>query len=400
MRSAFEPLTRCLATLLPGELRPSELPQLLTPRQHSLLLNQRRATMIVNRVRLFAFLFAVLTPLWAVIDIMVFDFSLWVGLALFRILASCAFACLLLFYRPGGNLFQAYRAITLLFAIPTLFYVASHTLLARHQLTDFSAAAATGYAFLPFVLMAGLSIFPLSLKENLALASLLLLAQSIAGYLGWSTLNWPSFAGGFWLLVLIAGVTALASMSQLAFMIALLRQAMHDPLTGMLSRGSGEEILDLHWSGAQRNNSYLSLAFIDLDHFKAVNDKFGHEAGDRTLCAFANHMQNTHRDADSLLRWGGEEFLLIMPNTDMAQADLALKRMLQYGLGSRPDGHPLTASIGLVERRHDHASSSHELVELADRRMYLAKQSGRNQVCSHSVAAAQAPLHDLQGCAQ
>ncbi|MNF62902.1 putative diguanylate cyclase YedQ [compost metagenome] len=389
MTSALEPLIRCLATLLPGELRPSELPQLLTPRRHSPLLDQRRATMIVNRVRLFAFLFAVLTPLWAVIDIMIFDFSLWAGLALFRILASCAFVCLLLFYRPSGNLFEAYRAITLLFAIPTLFYVASHTLLGSHQLTEFSAAAATGYAFLPFVLMAGLSIFPLSLQENLALASLLLLAQGLAGYLGWSTLNWPSFAGGFWLLILIAGVTALASMSQLAFMITLLRQAIHDPLTGMLSRGSGEEILDLHWSGAQRNDSYLSLAFIDLDHFKAINDNYGHEAGDRTLCAFAALLQNDLRDADSLLRWGGEEFLLVMPNTDAAQAGQALQRLMQRGLGSRPDGLPLTASIGLAERRHDQAASCRELLELADRRMYLAKNRGRNQIYGHNSFAPQ-----------
>lgn len=389
MTSALEPLIRCLATLLPGELRPSELPQLLTPRRHSPLLDQRRATMIVNRVRLFAFLFAVLTPLWAVIDIMIFDFSLWAGLALFRILASCAFVCLLLFYRPSGNLFEAYRAITLLFAIPTLFYVASHTLLGSHQLTEFSAAAATGYAFLPFVLMAGLSIFPLSLQENLALASLLLLAQGLAGYLGWSTLNWPSFAGGFWLLILIAGVTALASMSQLAFMITLLRQAIHDPLTGMLSRGSGEEILDLHWSGAQRNDSYLSLAFIDLDHFKAINDNYGHEAGDRTLCAFAALLQNDLRDADSLLRWGGEEFLLVMPNTDAVQAGQALQRLMQRGLGSRPDGLPLTASIGLAERRHDQATSCRELLELADRRMYLAKNRGRNQIYGHNSLAPQ-----------
>lgn len=389
MTSPLEPLIRCLATLLPGELRPSELPQLLTPRQHSLLLDQRRATMIVNRVRLFAFLFAVLTPLWAVIDIMIFDFSLWFGLALFRVLASSAFVCLLLFYRPSGNLFEAYRAITLLFAIPTLFYVASHTLLGSHQLTEFSAAAATGYAFLPFVLMAGLSIFPLSLQENLALASLLLLAQGLAGYLGWSTLNWPSFAGGFWLLILIAGITALASMSQLAFMITLLRQAIHDPLTGMLSRGSGEEILDLHWSGAQRNDSYLSLAFIDLDHFKAINDNYGHEAGDRTLCAFAALLQNDLRDADSLLRWGGEEFLLIMPNTDAAQAGQALQRLMQRGLGSRPDGLPLTASIGLAERRQDQASSCRELLELADRRMYLAKNGGRNQIYGHNTLVSQ-----------
>ncbi|MNY32461.1 putative diguanylate cyclase YedQ [compost metagenome] len=157
----------------------------------------------------------------------------------------------------------------------------------------------------------------------------------------------------------------------------------------MLSRGSGEEILDLHWSGAQRNDSYLSLAFIDLDHFKAINDNYGHEAGDRTLCAFAALLQNDLRDADSLLRWGGEEFLLVMPNTDAAQAGQALQRLMQRGLGSRPDGLPLTASIGLAERRHDQAASCRELLELADRRMYLAKNRGRNQIYGHNSLAPQ-----------
>ena len=76
MKVLFDSLSRRLGSLLPGELLPSELPQLLSPARHSLLLDQRRATMIVNRVRLFALLFAVLTPLWAVIDIMVFDFAL------------------------------------------------------------------------------------------------------------------------------------------------------------------------------------------------------------------------------------------------------------------------------------------------------------------------------------
>ena len=255
---------------------------------------------------------------------------------------------------------------------------------------------ATGYAFLPFVLMAGLAIFPLSLQENLALASLLLLAQGLAGYLGWSTLNWPSYAGGFWLLILIAGVTALASMSQLAFMITLVRQAIHDPLTGILSRGSAEEILDLHWACAQRNAAPLSLAFIDLDHFKAINDHFGHEAGDRTLCDFASHLQAQLRDSDSLLRWGGEEFLLVMPNTGLAQARLALQRLQQRGFGRRPDGQALTASIGLAERLHDHASDCRSLLELADRRMYLAKQGGRNQVCGHHAHSAWQPANLLE----
>lgn len=347
--------------------------------------------MIINRVRLFAFLFAVLTPLWSIVDFMVFSYPLWTGLAMFRLLACGAFASVLFMYRPSGRLTDAYLAIAILFAIPTLFYIASHTLLRGHELTQFSAAVATGYAFLPFVLMAGLAIFPLTLLENLLLATLLLIAQGVAGYMNWSTLNWPSFAGGFWLLILIAGVTALASMSQLAFMIALVRQAIRDPLTGILSRGSGEEILDLQWNLVDRSNGTLALAFIDLDHFKSINDTYGHEAGDRTLRNFTETLTTKLRSSDSLLRWGGEEFLLLMPNTDLAQANRALQRIVSNGLGQRPDGKPLTASIGLAERCHDRIRTPQELLERADQRMYLAKSNGRNQVvCSDSPETQQA----------
>lgn len=369
-----------LVTLLPNELNINELGQLLSPHQHSLLLNQRRATMIVNRVRLFAMLFALLTPIWGILDILVFSPQLWIKLVILRLVASAAFAALLVFYRPTGSLFDAYRAIAILFMIPTLFYIASHSLLSGYQLDNLSAAVATGYAFLPFVLMAGLAIFPLSFVENLSLASILLAAQGLAGYLNWSTLNWPSFTGGFWLLILIAGVTTLASTSQLAFMITLVRQAMHDPLTGTLSRGSGKEILNIQWAAAQRNKHPLTLAFIDLDHFKNINDTFGHEAGDQILRDFATLLDKKLRGSDSLLRWGGEEFLLIMPNTSLDKAHLALQRIQSDGFGVRPDGQPLTASIGLAEHITDELHDHKQLLELADKRMYQAKQAGRNQI--------------------
>jgi diguanylate cyclase (GGDEF)-like protein len=382
MPKPFDLLIRRLASLLPNELKAVEFPQLLLPTRHSLLLSQRRATMIVNRVRLFAFLYALLTPLWSVVDLIVFDYPLWSSLAVSRLLASMAFASLLVFYRPNGNLLDAYRAIAILFFIPTVFYVVSHTLITGHQLEPFSAAVATGYAFLPFVLMAGLAIFPLTLVENLILASTLLLAQGLAGFLNWPVLNWPSYAGGYWLLVLIAGVTALACMSQLAFMIALVRQAIRDPLTGILSRGSGTEILHMLWSNAEQNNGCLALAFFDIDHFKAINDTYGHEAGDKVLQAFTNSLQARMRGSDTLLRWGGEEFLLVMPNTDMGQARRALQRLTESGLGLRPDGTRLTASIGVAERCLDKVVSPTALLELADHRMYRAKTGGRDQICS------------------
>lgn len=370
-----------LTDLIPGELENSEYKWLVLPRQHLGLLTRRRANTIVNRVRLLAFLFAVLTGMWSCVDLIVFPFDLWFNLALIRLLACTAFAGLLL-YRPNGNLLDAYRAMALLFAIPTVFFVASYTLLGHYRLTGLSAAISVGYAFLPFVLLAGLSIFPLTMLETLFFAAPILLAQLIAGLMRWAGMDWPSFAGEFWLLVLISGVSTLAGMSQLGFMIGLVRQAVRDALTGALSRSGGEEVLELQCSIASRSGAKLSVAFVDLDHFKNVNDQFGHEAGDTVLFNMAEIVFRNLRRGDMLIRWGGEEFLLVMPDTGLAHAEAALARLRKNGFGVTPGNTPVTASIGVAELVADHASDWKSLLEIADRRMYRAKQNGRDQVCS------------------
>ena len=369
-----------LSSLLSGELKPAELVLLASPHQHPALLSRRRATMIVNRVRLFALLFAVLTPLWSVIDLVVFPFPLWISLALMRLLAGAAFASLVLNYRPNGELLDAYRAMAMLFSIPTVFYIASYSLLGHYELIGMSAAIGAGYAFLPFVLLAGLSIFPLTLLENLVISSPILIAQFVAGVMRWNSLDWPAFAGAFWLLVLLTGVSALAGMSQLAFMITLVRQAIRDPLTGIFSRRSGEEVLELQFTIASRSHAALSIAFIDLDHFKSINDQFGHDAGDKALLDMTYIVSSHLRSGDMLARWGGEEFLLVMPNTDLIQAHAALLRMRNMGFGMRPDKTALTASIGMAERNADQITDWRALIDLADKRMYQAKQGGRNQI--------------------
>lgn len=336
--------------------------------------------MIVNRVRLFAFLFAVLTPLWGVIDFLVFDAPLWTYLALIRLVACFAFFCLFLLVQTPGRLRDAYRAMALLFAIPTAFYIASHNLLSGQSLDNITAAVATGYAFLPFVLMAGLALFPLTLQENIFVSGVIICAQGLVGIMSWATLSWPSYMGGFWLLILIAGVVALSSLSQLAFMIALVRQVMYDPLTGTISRGSGEELVTVFWQRAKRHNLPLTIVFLDLDRFKQINDNYGHEEGDRVLRDFAAILNNTKRASDMLLRWGGEEFVLVMPDTTLEQAVALVQRLQQNGFGERPDGGGLTVSMGIAELQADRAETMQALLDLADQRMYQAKKQGRNQV--------------------
>jgi len=368
--------------LLPGEIASDETNWLISPHQHMPLLQQRRALMLVNRVRLFALLFAVLTPLWIVVDVLALPAGLWERLATLRLLSTIAFAALVVWYPQDGRLKPAYQGMAMLFAIPTLFYIGSHMLMTQYHLEGVSAAVGTGYAFLPFVLLAAIAIFPLTLLESLAFAMPVLLAYALAWILDWSVASWPSFGGEFWLLSLLAAVSSLASISQLAFIIALVGQTIRDPLTAAFSRRSGIEMLELQLVNAERNQLPLAIAFIDLDHFKSINDTFGHAAGDKTLKQLVQHIQLNMRRGDVLVRWGGEEFLLLMPNTDRLQGEIALERLRNNGLGQRPDGTPLTASIGLAERLADKCNARRQLVELADARMYHAKQQGRNQVIS------------------
>jgi diguanylate cyclase (GGDEF)-like protein len=169
-------------------------------------------------------------------------------------------------------------------------------------------------------------------------------------------------------------------MSQLHFMTALVEQSAHDKLTGVLARRVGEEILSLQFNHAVRTLRPLSLVFVDLDHFKMVNDRYGHEEGDRVLRTAAECLQKTLRQTDIVVRWGGEEFLVIMPETDGPGAVSALRRLRAAGLGLRPDGTPQTASIGVAECLSDGLATYGDLIELADQRMYQAKQSGRDRV--------------------
>jgi diguanylate cyclase (GGDEF)-like protein len=357
-----------------------EVGWLLRPQKHLSLLSRRRTAMIVSRARLLSGLFAVLTPLWIILDVLVFPREVWIGLVAARLLSSLAFFINLILPRKMESPHDAYWALGLLLAIPTCFFIFSYQHMEQFHLIGLQAAFAVGYAFLPFVMVAGLSVFPLTLTENLVFAVPMLLSQIIAAVLHLPVLNWPTVVASFWLLILIMGVSIIAGISQLAFMIVLVRESIRDGLTGCYSRHSGEELLELQFNIATRNKAPLSLAFIDLDHFKQVNDTFGHDAGDQVLRNAVDRIRNQVRNCDVLVRWGGEEFILIMPDTDVESACFALQRLRAKGFGSRPDGVDITASIGISERIMSGKDNWQSLVAKADENMYQAKQSGRDRL--------------------
>ncbi|HUW49871.1 MAG TPA: GGDEF domain-containing protein [Sulfuricella sp.] len=362
-----------------GTLPLEELRSLLLPADHAPLLARRRAEMIISRVRMVAALFALLTPLWIIVDMLVFVWPVSGMLAAGRLVASLAFGMLALSYGKSTKMADAYRALAILFGIPTLFFIYSHPLLSHFQMVGPAAAIAAGYAFLPFVMVAGLSVFPLTAVEGAFFALPVLLAEALVAFWQLDMLDWSSHLGAFWLLVLIAAVATLAGMSQLSFMISLVRQASHDGLTGCFARSSGEELLDIQFHIAARSGTPLSVVFADLDNFKGINDSFGHDAGDHVLKAAADALRSNLRTGDILLRWGGEEFAIIFPGTDCATAAKVIARLRERGMGYRPEGDRLTASFGIAERLTDQAKDWRQLVEIADQRMYQAKLAGKDR---------------------
>lgn len=159
--------------------------------------------------------------------------------------------------------------------------------------------------------------------------------------------------------------------------------ARHDALTGLLNRGTMEESLNAEWLRYLRQRTPLSVAFVDVDHFKRINDTGGHEAGDQVLRQIAALLGRHARGTDRVARWGGEEFLLLMPDTDAAGAQAALQRLqgeLRETQPSLPPGcGALTFSIGVATTSASDPSVD-VLVARADAAMYEAKQTGRDRI--------------------
>jgi two-component system, cell cycle response regulator len=165
---------------------------------------------------------------------------------------------------------------------------------------------------------------------------------------------------------------------------ALAALASTDPLTGLLNRRRGWEILEYEASRSIRNAGKTTILLFDIDHFKSINDSFGHDKGDTILINVAEKLTRTLRKQDSCIRWGGEEFLVIMPETGLDGGYVAAEKIREdmehadWDLGNQS----LTISIGVASQSP--GEDWNTTIQRADRALYEAKSSGRNRtVVSH-----------------
>lgn len=167
-----------------------------------------------------------------------------------------------------------------------------------------------------------------------------------------------------------------------------LNQAMHDPLTGLGNRGALENALEHQWQVARRYEQDMSVLMIDIDHFKKINDQFGHDVGDHVIKQVAKAINVTTRQTDLAFRYGGEEFLVILNKTNELGSGIIAERIRvnieSLQLHSHEGTHiAVSASIGGCHLSPKMTKET--LVKKADDALYKAKQTGRNQVIFHQA---------------
>lgn len=168
------------------------------------------------------------------------------------------------------------------------------------------------------------------------------------------------------------------------------RQAMHDGLTGLLNRKSLDARLAQELNKAQRHGSQLSMMLIDVDHFKDLNDRLGHLSGDHTLRTLADIFTAVTRESDLAFRYGGDEFAILLPATDLASARCTAERIRRRLKDMPPAAFSLAdetgemhpdLSIGIAQ--YVAGDAGPDLIQRADTHLYHAKARGRGNVCAH-----------------
>lgn len=198
--------------------------------------------------------------------------------------------------------------------------------------------------------------------------------------------------------LLITGVAFLVLSRFLKPVKALQEVVLRDSLTGLYSRRALEEVGSSLFLESRSKGQAVSIAIIDVDRFKVINDTFGHTVGDEVLVSVSQRMQHALKKTDLLVRYGGEEFVLLLPGNDLNSAKMVCERLkVAVNVSSIQTDHggiPVTISIGVSEISPED-ETYHPALDLADQALFAAKRAGRNRVCTPSDVDSGSPIVNL-----
>ncbi|QFU75284.1 GGDEF domain-containing protein [Halioglobus maricola] len=271
----------------------------------------------------------------------------------------CLLATLSMFFLPSEHMVYAHCAAV------TLFVGAAGALCAIRSIRTRNVGdAIIAYAALLTVVGLPVALYYLAVENNPSMSQTV-----IFGIYSWS---FALITIGFLASVLIEYQQHLSHL------------ATEDPLTRLLNRRGLEDALQVSFAHATRHGHPTAAIVADIDHFKKVNDNFGHDTGDQVIRFVANSIQHLCRGSDVVARTGGEEFLLVLPETDLDAARILAER-IRAMIGEQPlhlDGQRIAITISLGVACIEGDIDLDHLIQEADQAMYLAKQGGRNRVAS------------------
>lgn len=352
---------------------------ILSTAHHSRDFLASRAEYISIRIRTLALVFSVLAPLWIPIDYFVMSGETFHQFLVLRLLFTVSFFALAMWGTVCNRMSMARMRVGIFIIIPGLFYLASHTILPNGGSEN---AILLGYSFLPLLIMALMTIVPLTLLEGLFFLGLIVAFFIVTQLVSQSLLTIATL-GDLWLLLLLGMIALWVQITQLHMLMRLYREATRDALTGLVNRRVLSSKIEEELSAHNSSGNELCVMLFDLDLFKRINDTHGHHTGDMVLQAFAEILQEQCKGQITAGRYGGEEFLAILPQCELEQAkNLAegIRIACHKVTVCSPENQEVnfTTSIGLARRRPNETAQS--LLARVDEGLYQAKAAGRDFV--------------------
>ncbi len=357
---------------------------LLSIRNHSNDFNGTRSEHIEARLRLIAISFGIIAPFWIPIDYLSLDSTHFYQMVGMRIAFSVSMILIALWRAESQSILISRLRMMMLMLPPGLFYVFSIQLL-NGVVTNESLMI--GYTFFPYLMVVMLAIFPLTMIEG-AIFTFFIALFAMAPHALAGNLFTMVALSDLWLLGMMAGICMWPGMAQLHMLMTLYRQATRDPLTRLVNRRVLMSQLNQEIERSQQKaDRSLSILLMDLDRFKRVNDTYGHLTGDQVLIDFSK-LLNQESPTDAIVgRYGGEEFMIVLPNTAASDAFTVAESINR---ACRERAVPLdseqhqqqtlhySVSIGAGELRD--SESELTLIERVDEGLYQAKAAGRDCV--------------------
>lgn len=361
------------------------LPDLWSTAAHSISFRNTRSGYLRSRITLLGVVWGILIVLWIPFDLFFLPENQGTPIAIARLMLGGGLFLIAWHSQHHVRLYQAQWSMVLLVLMINFFYIYSISVLDFPQVYS---GVEYGYTLLPILHVAVLTILPITLKESLGLLAITAVCQ-IGVDIKAQRLFTSEIMADYWLQNVLALMVIWSQQSKLYMLMRLYRQATLDPLTGIYNRRMLLQLAQKSLEACEQSKQPFTVLLFDIDKFKRVNDTWGHGAGDDVLKAFTYFIQEKIRKTDLFGRYGGEEFILFLPNCDhqtgqeIADRMLDSLRALELDIDIMDTKLRITSSVGISSLSQGDSLSS--LIERADRALYECKDAGRDCARFHPL---------------